>query len=92
MKRYFSLALAAALGCQPALSADDEDNVADQAVPKIVLHDILTNRVCVFESKLYSPGSKVIILGVKHECVNANPMTFGSSDDKWDMKWVPVAK
>lgn len=64
--------------------------VAETPVPQIVLHDILTNRVCIYESKLYSIGAKVIILGKAHECTNVNPMTFGASDAAWDMRWVSV--
>lgn len=73
--------------------ADDQstDNVADTPVPRIILHDILTHRVCLFESKLYSIGAKVIILGKVHECNNASPMTFGGKDADWDMRWMPVA-
>jgi hypothetical protein len=103
-RAVFTIAVAIAVLCaQPPTQAADRsatdtgpnaesstDEPAEQAVPRIVLHDILTNRVCVYESKLYSAGAKVVILGAIHECMNANPMTFGSSDDKWDMRWVPA--
>jgi len=81
--------------CVAAAHADDaidSKEIVETTVPRIVLHDILTNRVCIFESKLYSLGAKVIILGKVHECTNANPMTFGASETQWDMRWVPVKK
>lgn len=81
------------LGCIRAACGEEESpRPVETPVPQIVLHDILTNRVCIFESKLYSIGAKVIILGKAHECTNANPMTFGASDAEWDMRWVPVQK
>lgn len=83
------------LVCSQSLWAAGEEGrdkaTADSEIPRIVLHDILTNRVCINESKLYSIGAKIIILGQRHECKNVSPMTFGSDAD-WDMQWVPVEK
>ena len=80
--------------CSQSWAAEEgrDKAIVDAEVPRIVLHDILTNRVCINESKLYSIGAKIIILGQRHECKNVSPMTFGSSDADWDMQWVPVDK
>lgn len=88
VQRYV-MVICAMFGTASASTADDQD-VGDKQIPRIVLHDILTNRVCIFESKLYSIGARVQILGVENECVNSNAVTFGSDD--WDVRWRPVEK
>lgn len=94
MMRRLMLIVALMWGYIQIASGEEEppQPVEETSIPQIVLHDILTNRVCIFESKLYSIGAKVIILGKPHECTNANPMTFGAGDADWDMRWVPVTK
>lgn len=94
MRRTVTLVATLVVSCIQVASGEDEppQSVAETSAPQIVLHDILTNRVCIFESKLYSIGAKVIILGKPHECTNVNPMTFGAGDAEWDMRWVPVQK
>jgi hypothetical protein len=94
MLRALIVGIACSALANGALAAEEKtsEKLAQKEIPKIVLHDILTNRVCIFESKLYSIGSKVVILDEVHECTNANSMTFGSADDKWDMRWIAVEK
>lgn len=92
MNAFKMAAVLLSLSASSQAAEPPEAKVAETTVPRIILHDILTNRVCIHESKLYSIGAKVMILGSPHECVNANPMTFGAGDEKWDMRWTPLKK
>ena len=77
----------------PSTKKATEPNIEDQQIPRIVLHDILTDRVCIADSKLYSMGWRVLNMGKLVECTNTNPTTFGGNgDEHWVMRWTPVVE
>jgi hypothetical protein len=84
--------VAADPGAPPPEAAPDPN----QEAPRVVLHDMMTNNVCIFESKMYSPGSRVHIDGQVHVCTNTALPRFLRKKDAPDaaiearLEWVPV--
>lgn len=90
----FFLALAVPLSaiCEPdEIEEQPGKDILDEA-PKIVLHDMFTDRVCIHENTMYTSGARVMMFGKEYECVNMRPNMFGDDTEeaRWQMEWVPI--
>lgn len=89
---FLTLAVPLSAICEPDKSGEQPGkNVLDEA-PKIVLHDIFTDRVCIHENTIYSSGARVVMFGKEYECVNMRPQLFDddTEEGRWQMEWAPV--